>query len=187
MTLLKGFARPGAVTALFAVLLSLGLVIGSATTHAQQPPFRAYGTGLSAGDTVTASVNGVDCGSATADSGGNWLLDITADAACAPTTGDTIDFALNGSAVSETASWESGGSPVSSGYTAASGIASASGGLTASGAAAPAPAAPAPPDTGNAGMAMATGTSLWLVLGMGVFALALLAGARTVTRPSLKD
>ena len=47
-----------------------------------------------------------------------------------------------------------------------------------------APAAPAPAKTGNAGLLGSTGTSMALVLVLGVFALTLVAGARTATRKS---
>ncbi len=203
MTLLKGLARPGAVMALFAVLLSLGLFAGS-TADAQQPPFRAFGTGVAAGATVAAQIGGVECGTTTADADGNWLLDIASDAACNPASGDTITFSLDGAAVDETATWSSAGSPISSGFAAATGIAGAGGGLTATAveaapvaepeptpeptpAPAPAPAEPTVPETGSAGMAGTTGSGMALALSMSVFALALLAGARTLTRTSIKD
>jgi hypothetical protein len=186
MTLLKGFARPGAVTALFAVLLSVALAVGS-TTYAQGPPHRVYGTGQTAGDTITVSIGGVECGELTADSSGNWgPLDIESSNACAPASGSVINFAVNGEAATEAGAWASGGSPPSDGFSAATGYGAAGGGLTvAAAAAAAAPAAtaapaPAPPATGNAGMATAAGSSLWLVLGMGALALGLLAAGRTV-------
>lgn len=190
MTLLKGLARPGAVMALFAVLLSLGLFAGS-TADAQSPPFRAFGVGVAAGATVAAQIGGVECGTTTADADGNWIVDIASAAACNPASGDTITFSLDGAAVDETATWSSGGSPLSSGYDAATGIAGSGGGLTVTAVAeapAPAPVEPTVPDTGNAGFAAGTtGSSMALALSMSVFALALLAGARTLTRTSLKD
>ena len=54
----------------------------------------------------------------------------------------------------------------------------------AAGGGAAAPAAPAPAKTGNAGLIGSTGTSMALVLVLGVFALTLVAGARTATRKS---
>ena len=120
MNLRKGFARLVAAMALFAIVTSIGLISGS-TTNAQQPPYLAYGVGLTSGDVVAASINGVDCGSATADANGEWVLAIDG-ATCNASTGDTIDFTLNGEAVTETASYASAGTPVSDGYPAATGI-----------------------------------------------------------------
>ena len=40
---------------------------------------------------------------------------------------------------------------------------------------------PEPPDTGNAGLAGTSSSSPWLALGLGALAVAMLAGARSVT------
>ncbi|MCH8992258.1 MAG: hypothetical protein IIA44_10980 [Acidobacteria bacterium] len=171
MILLKGFARAGAVTAVLAMLLSLGLTAGSTAYAQQSPPYLAYGTGVSAGDTVAAPIDGVDCVSATADADGQWQLEISEGGDCGAASGDTVNFTLNGDLADETVSWSSAGTPGTSGYSAATGIP-----LTISG------ATVTPPDTGNAGLLAGQGTSPWLAFGLGVFALAMLAGARTVTR-----
>ena len=174
MNLRKGFARLVAVAALFAIVTSIGLLAGS-TTHAQQPPYKAYGTGIAAGDVVAASVNGVDCGNTTATAAGEWVLDIIGGD-CQASTGDAIDFTLNGEAVDEKASYSDGGTPGGDGFPVATGIP-----MTLSGAMAPAPTTPAPADTGNAGLGSGSSTSLALALALGAFALATLAGARVAT------
>ena len=183
MNLRKGFARLVAAMALFAIVTSIGLVSGS-TTNAQQPPYLAYGVGLTSGDVVAASINTVDCGSTTADANGEWVLSIDG-ATCNASSGDTIDFTLNGEAVTETASYASAGTPVSDGYPAATGIP-----MTVADADAPAAddgdAAPAPADTGSAGLVAEGSTSLWFAMALGALALATLAGGRVVTGRELR-
>jgi hypothetical protein len=172
MNLVRKLVGLGAVVA-----VTLGLFAASAGSAHAQGPFTAYGIGQSAGSTVTASIEGVACGSTTVDGDGNWLLAIEQTAPCNPVDGDTINFALNGATVSQTATWTPGGSPATSGYDPNVGIplsgAAPSGGGGAPGAA----------ETGNAGLVYAgdaTSTALWLAL----LALAGLsvAGTRVATR-----
>lgn len=172
MNLVRKLVGLGAVVA-----VTLGLFAASLSSAHAQGPFTAYGIGQAPGATVTASIDGAVCGSATADGDGNWLLPIEQTAPCNPVDGDTINFALNGSTVSETATWTPGGSPATSGYDPNVGItltgSAPSGGGDVPGAA----------DTGNAGLAYAgdaTSTALWLAL----LALAGLtvAGTRVATR-----
>ncbi len=189
MNLRKGFARLVAAMALFAIVTSIGLISGS-TTNAQQPPYLAYGVGLTSGDVVAASVNDVDCGSATADANGEWVLSIDGDT-CNASTGDTIDFTLNGEAVTETASYASAGTPVSDGYPAATGIpmtvaAADAGDAAADDGDAADDGALAPADTGSAGLVAEGSTSLWFVMALGALALATLAGGRVVTGRELR-
>ena len=180
MNLRKGFARLVAAMALFAIVTSIGLISGS-TTNAQQPPYLAYGVGLTSGDVVAASINGVDCGSATADANGEWVLAIDG-ATCNASTDDTINFTLNGEAVTETASYVSAGTPVSDGYPAATGIPMTVGMADMGDAAADdGDAAPGPADTGSAGLVAEGSTSLWFVMALGALALTTLAGGRVVT------
>ena len=175
MTLRTGFARLGVAVALLAIVTSIGLLAGSTTASAQPvPPFLAYGVGATEGDTVAATVGGTDCGSTTVNAAGEWSIQISPTAPCVVAEGDTIDFWLNGAAVTETATYSSGNS-VSGEYPAATGVP-----LTLA-AMAPAPAAPAPADTGSAGLATEASTSLWFALALGALALATLAGARVST------
>ena len=210
MTLRKGFARLGVAVALLAIVTSIGLLAGSTTSHAQPvPPFLAYGVGATAGDTVAATVDGTDCGSTTVDADGQWTIQISPTAPCVVAAGDTINFTLNGAAVTETATYSSGGS-VSGEYPAATGVPltveaveaeadadadadaeaeaaaaaeaeAAAAAEAEAAAAAAAAAAPAPADTGNAGLATEAGTTLWFALALGALALATLAGARVST------
>ena len=111
MNLTSGPARLGLVAALFALLLG-SLAVGSQTAHAQGPDSaQYYGTGLAAGDTVSASVDGVECGSTTADADGNWLLVVAAGDPCGPDEGDTVNFSVNGEVAEQTESWTGGGTP----------------------------------------------------------------------------
>jgi len=189
MTLRKGFARLGVAVALLAIVTSIGLLAGSSTTHAQPvPPFLAYGVGATTGDEVAATVGGTDCGNATVDAAGQWAIQISPTAPCVVAAGDTINFTLNGAAVTETAVYTSGNS-VSGEYPAATGVpltvaaapAPAAAAAPAPAAAAAPAAAPAPADTGNAGLVAEGSTSLWFAMALGALALATLAGARVAT------
>ena len=178
MSLTRGLARLGGVAGVLVSLLLLGLVASSSAAHAQNPPFTAYGAGanaVTAGDTIGAHIDGVSCGTATANSSGEWVLAISETAACSPVSGDTVTFSLNGSAVGGTETWSAGGVPTD----VAEGVS-----LTAAAVVAPAAApaaAPAPPDTGNAGLMAEQGGSTWLLLSLGALVLATVAGARVVT------
>lgn len=184
MTLSRGLARMGVAVAVLASVLLLGLAV-STTAQAQSPPFTAYGAAansITAGDTVEAFIGGVSCGSATADSNGEWVLEVGESAACAPSAGDTISFTLNGAAVDETATWSAGGVPtdVANGLTLTVSSAPPAATMTP----APTTPVPTPPETGNAGLVGASqGSSPWLALSLGALALvALLGGARALTR-----
>ncbi|MCK9486562.1 MAG: hypothetical protein M0R73_07655 [Dehalococcoidia bacterium] len=171
MALIRKMAGLGTAMALAAVLF--GAFAASASAQAN-PPFTAYGTGLTAGDTISASIDGEACGEATVDAEGNWLLPIASDHECAPQVGDTINFAINGEAAAETATYSFGGAPedVANGID----LTVADGGDDDNG------ETPAPAPTGNAGLLGSTGTSMALVLALGVFAAAMVAGGRTATR-----
>src|SRR5438034_10276197 len=77
--------------------------------HAQVPPFTAYGSLLKAGDKIEAFDGKYSCGTARADSNGNWILQISRSAPCNPATGDTITFTLNGAATSASETYKPGG------------------------------------------------------------------------------
>ncbi len=170
MALIRKMAALGTAMAVAAVLFGAF----AASANAQTPPFTAYGTGLTAGDVVTATIGGDACGEATVDADGNWLIYVEAGGDCAPVAGDEINFAINGEAANETATYSAGGAPAD----VANGISltladGGDGGET---------PAPGPSDTGNAGLLGSTGTSMALVLALGVFAAAMVAGGRTATR-----
>ena len=208
MILTSGPARLGLVAALFSLLLG-SLALGSQTAYAQGPDTaNYYGTGLTEGDAVAAWVDGVECGSTTADADGNWLLPVAAGDPCSPQEGDTVNFSLNGEVAEQTESWTGGGSPAD----AAAGII-----LTVAGMGdgddgmgdgddgmgdgddgmgdgddgmgdgddgmgdGDDGMGVEPPDTGNAGLAASSSASHALALGLGALAVAMLAGARAVT------
>ena len=160
------------MTALGTALAMAAVLFGAfaASASAQAVPFTAYGSGLTAGDTVGAWVGGVACGETTVDADGNWVLQISSTDPCAPTAGSEIAFSINGVTANETATFAEGGTPadVAAGITLTAGA-----GET-----------PAPAETGNAGLLGSTGTSMALVLALGVFAAAMVAGGRTATRRS---
>lgn len=163
------------MTALGTALAIAAVLFGafSASASAQAIPFTAYGSGLTAGDTVGAWVGGVVCGETTVDADGNWVLQISSTDPCAPTDGSEIAFSINGVTANGTATFAEGGTP-----------ADVAVGITLTAGAAAAAAAPAPAETGNAGLLGSTGTSMALVLALGVFAAAMVAGGRTATRRS---
>ena len=199
--------KAGHLTAALAV--ALGLLVASAASVHAQGPYTAYGVGLAAGDTVVASVGGVECASTTT-ADGNWKLEIESSAMCGPSDGATINFSLNGAAAEETATWTAGGTPATAGYEADAGITltvmamdpgtgdgdgadtgmgAGDGADTGMGAGDGADtgmgdgAAPGPSDTGQAGLVTSgTGTSLALLLLLGVLTASLAAGARVATR-----
>ena len=94
-------------------LLATALVAGGvASVEAQMPPDTAYGMGLQPTDTVTATIEGVECGSARVSVAGNWKISIPVDAPCHPKDGATIHFAVNGKEHAAVARWSGGGAPV---------------------------------------------------------------------------
>jgi len=181
MILGKGPLRLGAVAALFALLLSLGLAT-TGVAHAQGTPGPRFFGYAEAGDEVVASIDGVSCGDAvTADSDGVWLLDVDGVAACAPAEGDEVSFTLNGAATNETETWTAGGTSADQTNGTTLTLAEVEEEEAAEEEAAEvevAEAAPAPAETGNAGLLSEQGTSPWMALSLGAFLLAMLAGAR---------
>jgi hypothetical protein len=98
---------------ILAGLLATVLVAGGATSvDAQMPPYTAYGMGLRPTDTVTATIEGVECGSVKVSVAGNWKISIPADAPCHPKDGSTIHFAVNGKEHAAVARWSGGGAPL---------------------------------------------------------------------------
>ena len=94
------------------LLVAMFLFGASATeVYAQMPPFTAYGSGVKADDKIEAFDGKYSCGTARADSNGNWILQISRSAPCNPATGDTITFTLNGAATSASETYKPGGAP----------------------------------------------------------------------------
>ena len=190
MNLAKGPARIAAVAALLALLIG-PMLFGASSALAQGAPANYYGGGLTEGDTVTASIGDVECGSATADAAGGWQIAIGADNDCNPVDGATVNFAVNGKAAEQSATYAAGGLPDDT----ANGITLTIEVMEDPPAPEPTPvmpdveeeedkpdAMPVVVDTGNAGLGGQTSSASALaVLALGVLALAGVAGARTVT------
>lgn len=107
MSVLGKMAVP--VVALALVMLLAGTRVTA--VQAQEPPFSAYGSGLRAGDKVEVFAGGESCGSATADTDGNWILRFASDAPCTPTDGDPLTFTLNGALTTASETFKIGGAP----------------------------------------------------------------------------
>ena len=191
MSLANGPARIMAVAALMALLIG-PMLFGASSALAQGAPANYYGGGLAEGDVVTASVDGAECGSATADADGGWAIVIGAANDCGAVDGSTVNFAVNGEAAEQSVVYAAGGTPDD----VANGIS-----LTIAEVMPPeepveeeepvmvdpveeedeGTMVPPSPDTGNAGLVTQSGTSALAVLALGALALAGVAGARTVT------
>ena len=168
-----GPARLGFAAALLALLLG-PLALGFHTAHAQGPDTASYyGTGLSEGDTVAASIDGTECSSTTANAAGEWVLQV-GQGDCSPEDGDTVDFSVNGDAAEQTASW-------SAGDLAEVTLTVAAMPSDDNGDAMPGDDV-AMPDTGNAGLVTSSAGSSLLALALGILAVAGIAGARVATR-----
>jgi len=188
MILSKAMTRFGLVAAAAALMLSLGLATAGSAS-AQVLPAVLYGKGLTAGQTVAASIGGKQCGTATVNAAGEWTMQIATDNACGPTAGAAISFTVNGQAAtaSPAATWNSGGTPsdVANGYKLT--VAQATPTATAAPTTAATPAAtatPAPPKTGNAGLLGTDGGNgaAWLLLGFAAVAGAAVAGRQLYGR-----
>ena len=194
MTRMKGTARLGFAAALLALLLA-PLAFGFHSASAQGvDAAQYYGSGLTAGDSVGASVDGVECGSVDADADGNWIIQVAAGADCAPEAGDTVNFSLNGETAEQTETWSEGGAP------------SDPAGISLTVAAMPEPEAtavateampaateampaatevmtePVMVETGNAGLVTSESSAPLMALVLGFLAIAGVAGARVSTR-----
>jgi hypothetical protein len=179
MIISKGLTRLGGVVALAALLLSAGFAFAS-TAHAQAPML-VYGPAAS-GAVIVVSVDGAVCETATvgaeaASSTGYLFVAQIDDGECGASSGSAITFTVDGAAANESASWSAGGAPADT----AVGITLTTAAAAAAAAPAAEVAAPAPPDTGDAGLVAASSTSPLLALGLGALAVAMLAGARSVT------
>lgn len=171
MTILKRM-RKGLLATIGAALL-FGMLTAAASA-AFTAPFSAYGTtGVNAGDTVTAMIDGAVVGTTTVTADGAWVIQITE-----ANVGDVITFTVNGAEREGTLIAEEGGAP---GVGLNASVPAATG-LDLSTAAPTTPPAPPPAPTGNAGLVGSAGGSMLLVLMLGVVAAVTVAGARTATR-----
>ena len=183
MILSKGLTRLGGVVALAALLLSAGFAFAS-TAHAQAPML-VYGPAAS-GAVIVVSVDGAVCETATvgaeaASSTGYLFVAQIDDGECGASSGSAITFTVDGAAANESASWSAGGAPADTAVGITLTTVDAAAEAAAAEAAAAEVVAPAPPDTGDAGLVAASSTSPWLAFGLGALAVAMLAGARSVT------
>jgi len=156
------------MTAGVAAMIAVTMMGALASTAFAQPalPFKAYGTGLTAGQVVAAMKGTTEVARATVDASGNWQMDIPADKANA---GDRITFTLNGQPTSQSITFQNGQ------FVPPPGLA-----LTVS---AGGTATPGPAPTGNAGLhGNASSTSLALVMALAAVAIVGSIGARSVIR-----
>ena len=208
MILSKGLTRLGGVVALAALLLGLGLASAPAA-HAQAPTI-LWGEAPAGDSVIAAWVDGVECETATvaADEGSStgysWSVQID-DGECDASAGSEIAFSVDGEVANETVSFSPGlATAVTLTYDMGGmgdgddgmgdgddgmgdgddgmgdgddgmgdgddGMGDGDGGMDVE-----------PPDTGNAGLAASSSASHALALGLGALAVAMLAGARSVT------
>ena len=164
-----------ALSAAFAVAVSL---FGALTTtaHAQtSPPFTAYGTGAADGDEIGIRSGSTLCDSTTADASGNWgpvqIGEALGD--CSFSDGDTISFSLNGDVADESETWAAGGAPADVAAGTVLSVTGGGGGTT----------PPVPGPTGNAGLFSSdAGTSTIAALLLAFTATVVVAGGRAATR-----
>ena len=196
MNRVKGPARLGFFAALLALLIA-PLAIGLQSANAQGPTAaQYYGSGLSDGDVVAASVGDVECGSVTVGADGNWNLLVDEGDACGPSEGDTVSFSLNGATAEQTETWAKGGLPSNRAGISLTVAAMPEPTAEPTEEAMPAPteeAMPAPteeampetpeePETGNAGLVSSETSSPLIALALGILMVGGIAGARASTR-----
>ncbi len=86
-------ARMGMATRIIGVALGLALALTAlaSATAQQEPPYRFYGTGATAGDEIVAmDASGDELGMATVDADGAWYIDVPVDKS------EGVMFTLNG-------------------------------------------------------------------------------------------
>ena len=186
MILSKGLTRLGGVVALAALMLGLGLASVPAA-HAQNVAMTLYGPADSADSQIVVFVDGVECTTASVQASGDgflWLATVGGDDGCEASDGSEVSFTVDGQAANETVSWESAGAPedVANGITLT--VADMGDGDMGDGDMGDDKddgMSVEAPDTGNAGLAGTSSSSTSLALGLGALAVAMLAGARSVT------
>ncbi|MYH49823.1 MAG: hypothetical protein F4151_09935 [Gammaproteobacteria bacterium] len=190
MILSKGLTRLGGVVAIAALMLGLGLASVPAA-HAQNVQMTLYGPAESADSQIVVFVDGAECTTASVSASGDgflWLAYVGGEGGCEASAGSEISFTVDGAAANETVSFESGGSPAD----AANGITLTvadmgdgdmgdGDGDMGDGDGDMGDGEVMAPDTGNAGFAATSSAGHALALGLGALAVAMLAGARSVT------
>jgi hypothetical protein len=166
MSLTRRFSVAGLSAVMITVIA--GALFASSALAQPALPFKAYGSGLKAGQVVTATKGTTEVARATVDANGNWTMDIPADKA---NPGDAIGFTLDGQRANQTITYQNGQ------FVPPPGLALT---VAAGGGAAP---TPGPAKTGNAGLlGQSTGSNTTMILAFGAMALVLAAGARAATR-----
>ena len=198
MILSKGLTRLGGVVAVAALLLGLGLA--SAPAAYAQAPVVLWGDAPSGETAISVSVDGTECKAATVDASSEsetgyiWSVQVN-DGECDASAGSEISFSVDGNAANETVTFSAGlAQAVTLTYDMGMGDGDGDmgdgdgdgdmgdgdgdGDMNGDG---DGDMAVEPPDTGNAGFAATTSSSHALTLGLGALAVAMLAGARSVT------
>ena len=179
MILSKGLTRLGGVVALAALLLSAGLA-SAPSAHAQAPAI-LWGPAPAADSVIVVSVDGLVCETAAVDAATLvWAVQID-DGECDAASGSEITFTVDDNAANETVAWSPG---LASEVTLTYDMGSMGETPTETPTETMTPVdtmTPEPPDTGNAGLVGTSSSSPWLALGLGALAVAMLAGARSVT------
>ena len=93
----------GGIAAILAIAAFALIAPGARATSSL--PYRAFGSNLDAGQVVQAYDGSAAVGRTTADTRGNWILDIPATAAA---EGDTISFTLDGEKTAATVTFQPG-------------------------------------------------------------------------------
>ena len=171
------FRKTLALSAAFAVAVSLFGALATTVNAQTNPPFTAYGTGATSGDEIGIMSGTTSCATATADASGNWGPVQVGETlgSCSFAAGDTISFTLNGSTAEQTEAWASGGAPAAVAEPVAEEAAAEE--------PAAEEAAPAAADTGNAGLVLSgSGTNSIAVITLAAFAVMMIAGGRVATR-----
>jgi hypothetical protein len=183
------FRKTLALSAAFAVAISLFGALATTVNAQTNPPFTAYGTGATSGDEIGIMSGTTSCATATADASGNWGPVQVGETlgSCSFAAGDSISFTLNGSTAEQTEAWASGGAPaaVATGtvLTVAAVVVVVVEEPAAEEPAVVEEAAPAAADTGNAGLVLSgSGTNSIAVVTLAAFAVMMIAGGRFATR-----
>ena len=106
MTVRLRFATAATTAALLA-LIAIALLPAS-TAQADTLPFKAWGSGRTAGQVIVALKGGTQVATATVTADGGWDMNIHGGGAANINNGDMISFTVDGKAAKETISWLSG-------------------------------------------------------------------------------
>ena len=191
MILSKGLTRLGGVVAIAALLLGLGLA--SAPSAHAQAPVSLWGEAPAGDSAIAAWVDGTECKDATVEADASsstgyfWAVQID-DGECEASAGSEITFSVDGNAADQSVTFspglatevtltvmdmgdgDDGMDDGDDGMDDGDDGMDDGDGMT-----------PQPPDTGSAGFAATSSSSTSLALGLGVLAVAMLAGGRLVT------